>query len=88
MDNQKLQIDAMAKQANVELQAQRIASENQREGARIGARLAADLDNAQRDDRREGAKLGIEIAKELARGEGVAGSGSSQAQNRGVQGKR
>lgn len=88
MDNQKLQIDAMAKQANVELQAQRISSENQREGARIGARLATELDKAQRDDRREGAKLGIEIAKELARGDGGSNAGAAQAQNRGVQGKR
>jgi hypothetical protein len=88
MDTQKLQIDAMSKQANVELQAQRISSENQREGARIGARLATELDKAQRDDRKEGAKLGIEIAKELAKGDGGNAAGAAQAQNRGVQGKR
>ena len=43
---------------------------NQREGARLGVKLATDLDKAQRDDQKEGAKLGIEIAKELTKGDG------------------
>jgi hypothetical protein len=60
----------MAKQSNAQLQAQRISSENQRAGAQIGARLATELDKAQRSDKQAGAKLGIEIAKELAKGDG------------------
>ena len=69
MDTQKLQLDAMNKSANAQIQAERISAENQREGARLGVKLATDLDNAQRKDQAEGAKLGIEIAKELAKGD-------------------
>ena len=70
MDTQKLQIDAMAKSSNAQIQAERIAAENQREGARLGVKLATDLDKSQREDQKEGAKLGIEIAKELSKGDG------------------
>ena len=70
MDEAKLQLDALNKQTNAQLQAQRITSENQRAGAQIGARLAAELDKGQREDKQAGAKLGIEIAKELAKGDG------------------
>ena len=63
-----IQIDAMAKSANAQIQAERIAAENQREGARLGVKLATDLDKSQREDQKEGAKLGIEIARELTRG--------------------
>ena len=70
MDKAKLQLDMLNKQANAQLQAERISSENQRAGAQIGARLATELDKAQREDKREGARLGIEIAKELSKGDG------------------
>ena len=70
MDTQKLQLDAMAKSSNAQIQAERIAAENQREGARLGVKLATDLDKSQRADQKEGAKLGIEIAKELSKGDG------------------
>lgn len=65
MDKAKLQIDAQSKMGNLEIQAERIKSENKRAGASIGARIATDLDKEQRKDKREGAKLGLEIAKEL-----------------------
>ena len=65
MDKAKLQIDAQSKMGNLEIQAERIKSENKRAGASIGARIATDLDREQRKDKREGAKLGLEIAKEL-----------------------
>ena len=70
IDTQKLQLDAMAKSSNAQIQAERIAAENQREGARLGVKLATDLDKSQRSDQKEGAKLGIEIAKELSKGDG------------------
>jgi hypothetical protein len=70
MDTQKLQIDAMAKSSNAQIQAERISAENQREGARLGVKLATDLDKNQRADQKEGAKLGLEIAKELTKGDG------------------
>ncbi len=69
MDTQKLQLDAMAKSSNAQIQVERIAAENQREGARLGVKLATDLDKSQREDQKEGAKLGIEIAKELTKGD-------------------
>ena len=65
MDRASLDLDATTKIGNLDLQAERIKSENKRAGASIGARIATDLDKEQRKDKREGAKLGLEIAKEL-----------------------
>lgn len=65
MDQAKLQLDAQSKIGNLELQTERLKSENKRAGAQIGARIATELDKEQRKDRREGAKIGLEIAKEL-----------------------
>jgi len=65
MDTQKLQIDAMAKNANAEIQKERIEAENKREGARLGVKLASDLDKADREEKKEGVRLGVEIAKEI-----------------------
>ena len=38
------------------------------EGAKIGAKIATELDKEQRKDKREGTKLGLDIAKELDQG--------------------
>ena len=65
MDQAKLQLDAQSKIGNLELQTERLKSENKRAGAQIGARIATELDKEQRKDKREGAKIGLEIAKEL-----------------------
>ena len=67
MDRASLDLDATTKIGNLDLQAERIKSENKRAGASIGARIATELDKEQRKDKREGAKLGLEIAKELDR---------------------
>ena len=67
MDRASLDLDATTKIGNLDLQAERIKSENKRAGASIGARIATELDREQRKDKREGAKLGLEIAKELDR---------------------
>lgn len=69
MKQQELQHKIQMDTAKLQLDQARIASENQREGARLGVKLATDLDKAQREDQKEGAKLGIEIAKELAKGD-------------------
>ncbi len=68
MKQQELQHKIQMDTAKLQLEAQRISSENQREGARLGVKLATDLDKSQREDQKEGAKLGIEIARELTRG--------------------
>lgn len=65
MDRASLDLDATTKIGNLDLQAERIKSENKRAGASIGAKIATELDKEQRKDKREGAKLGLEIAKEL-----------------------
>jgi hypothetical protein len=66
MDVAKLQLDAAAKDGNLEVQRERIAAESQRAGAQMSIKVAADAAAADRADRREGAKIGLEIAKELA----------------------
>jgi len=65
MDRAKLELDQAKSAANIELQEKRISSEDKRAGAQIGARLATELDNAQRQDKIAGARLGLDIAKEL-----------------------
>jgi len=65
MDRASLDLDATTKIGNLDLQAERIKSENKRAGASIGARIATELDKEQRKDKREGTKLGLEIAREL-----------------------
>ena len=67
MDRASLDLEATTKIGNLDLQAERIKSENKRAGASISTRLATELDKEQRKDKREGAKLGLEIAKELDR---------------------
>ena len=68
MDRASLDLDATTKIGNLDLQAERIKSENKRAGASIGARIATELDKEQRKDKREGTKLGLDIAKELDKG--------------------
>lgn len=68
MDEAKMQIETMAKVGNLELQTERLKSENKRAGAEIGARIATEIDKEQRKDKREGVRLGLEIAKELTKG--------------------
>ena len=70
MKQQELQHKIQMDTAKLQLDAERISAENQREGARLGVKLATDLDKSQREDQKEGAKLGIEIAKELTKGDG------------------
>ena len=54
--------------AKLQLEAEKIKAQNQREGAKLGVTLATELDKNQREDQQAGAKLGIEVAKELLRG--------------------
>ena len=70
MKQQELQHKIQMDTAKLQVDAERIAAENQREGARLGVKLATDLDKSQREDQKEGAKLGIDIAKELANRDG------------------
>lgn len=62
----KMQLDA----AKLKLEADKITAANQREGAKLGVKLATDLDASQRKDQQAGAKLGVELARELGTGDG------------------
>ena len=76
IEQQRLQIDAQNKSENIAVQRERIQSEDTREGARIGVRIAENTEDADRNDKREGVRMGIDIAKSLAQME-------TQAQKKG-----
>lgn len=65
MDVEKLSLDGKTKGENLDLQEERLRSENRRAGAQIGARLATQLQTDQATDRREGAKLGMKVAENI-----------------------
>jgi len=65
LDVAKLQADAQAKAANIDVQKDRIESEEKREGVRLGVKIAEDADSQRREDMREGIELGREIAREI-----------------------
>ena len=66
MDIAKLQSDMMSKSQNIELQKDRLESEDQRAGAKLGIQLATELDRARQDEIAEGTNIGLELARELA----------------------
>lgn len=65
IDVAKLQTEAQSKMANQELQKDRLESEEKREGARLGVKIATETDKARREDVKQGIELGREIAKDL-----------------------
>ena len=65
LDIAKLQSDMQAKAVNAELQKDRLESEEKREGARLGVKVATETDKARREDIKQGIELGREIAKDL-----------------------
>jgi hypothetical protein len=65
LDIAKLQSDMQSKAVNAELQKDRLESEEKREGARLGVKVATETDKARREDVRQGIELGREIAKDL-----------------------
>lgn len=62
----KLELEQLKAMDNALLQRERLAAENQREGARLGVRVAGDLVDASRQDKNEGVRMGIDIAKTLS----------------------
>lgn len=65
LDIAKLQSDMQSKAVNAELQEDRLKSEERREGARLGVKVATETDKARREDIKQGIELGREIAKDL-----------------------
>ena len=66
MDIAKLQADMKSKSENISMQKDRLASEEQREGAKLGIKIASELEQSQKEDIREGTEIGLEIARELS----------------------
>ncbi len=50
---------------NIAVQRERIDSEDKREGARLGVRVASQVEDATRKEKTDGVRLGIDIAREL-----------------------
>jgi hypothetical protein len=66
LERERLQIDAQNKSENIAVQRERIQSEDSREGARIGVRIAENSQDAEREDKKEGFRMGIDIANRFA----------------------
>ena len=63
IDIAKLKTDMEAKMGNIEVQKERIESEEKRDGARLGVQIATELDKGRREDIKDGIELGREIAR-------------------------
>jgi hypothetical protein len=77
LERMRLELSAMRDAENIAVQRERIRSEDRREGARIGVRVATQIDDASRTDKKDGVRLGMEIAKGLAIGTTAVGGGES-----------
>ena len=66
MDVAKLQSAMEEKQKNLELQRERLDSEEKREGARLGVKIASEENKIASNQKLEGARIGLDIAKELS----------------------
>jgi hypothetical protein len=67
MDLEKLKLDAEIRMANVEVQADRIKSEDRRAGANIGAKLATDIRKESSAEKQKGAEMGLKAAEAIIR---------------------
>ena len=76
LEREKMQLDAMKAKANVDVQMERLRSEDRREGARLGVRVASQIEDAKVSQKTEGVRLGIDIAKQLAAGTKVKPDGN------------
>ena len=76
LERERMQLDAMKAKANVDVQMERLRSEDRREGARLGVRVASQIEDAKVSQKTEGVRLGIEIAKQLAAGTKVKPDGN------------
>jgi len=68
LEKAKLELDMANKTANIEVQRERIASEDEREGARVGVRLATQIASDNSAETREAMKAGTELSKVAVKG--------------------
>lgn len=69
VDLAKLQSEAMNKEAQRELERDRIESQERQEGARLGVKIATEQDKMDRQEQIEGVKIGVQIAESIAKEE-------------------
>jgi len=86
MDIERIRLEDKKNTTNALIQEERIASENKRAGAQIGARLATQLDTNARKEKTEGAKLGTKIASELSKGDQNGPTAKDETGTGGVKG--
>jgi hypothetical protein len=67
LEKAKLELDMANKAANIEVQRERIASEDEREGARVGVRLATQVASNNSAETREAIKAGTQLTIEASR---------------------
>lgn len=63
LDKAKLEVELAHRTAQIEVQRERIASEDEREGARVGVRLATQVASNNSAEMREAMRAGTELAK-------------------------
>ena len=68
VEKAKLEVDLAHKTAQIEVQRERIASEDEREGARVGVRLATQVASNNSAEMREAMRAGTELSKEAVKG--------------------
>jgi len=68
LDKAKLELDMADKTARIEVDRERIASEDEREGARVGVRLATQIAANNSAETREAIKAGTELSKTAVQG--------------------
>jgi len=68
LEKAKMEIELAHKTAQIEVQRERIASEDEREGARVGVRLATQVASNNSAEMREAMKAGTKLATEASKG--------------------
>jgi hypothetical protein len=63
---QKMQIDAAEKADRLELERERIASQERTAGMQVGAKIASEKDKLSAQQQKDGLEMGINIAREAA----------------------
>jgi hypothetical protein len=68
LEKAQLELDMANKTANIEVQRERTEAENEREGARVGVRLATQIAGDNSAEKREAIKAGTALVQTAAKG--------------------
>jgi hypothetical protein len=68
LEKAKLEVDVVNKAANIEVARERIASEDEREGARVGVRLATQIASNNSAEMRTAMQVGTQLATSASGG--------------------